>query len=42
LAEGQAGITDYFYHEFQPPDSAVASAVFGADHPAEEIRNQLF
>jgi penicillin-binding protein 1A len=42
LAEGQPGITDYFYHEFQPPDSAVASAVFGADHPAEEIRNQLF
>ena len=42
LADGQSGITDYFYHEFQPPDSAVASAVLGGEHPAEEIRNQLF
>jgi penicillin-binding protein 1A len=42
LADGQSGITDYFYQEFQPPDSAVASAVLGGEHPAEEIRNQLF
>ena len=42
VADGQAGITDFFYQEFQPPESAVASAVLGSDHPAEDVRNQLF
>ena len=42
LADGQAGITDYFYQEFQPPDSSIASAVLGGEHPVEDIRNQLF
>ena len=42
LADGQSGVTDYFYQEFQPPDSAIASAVLGGENPAEEIRNQLF
>ena len=42
VAEGQSGIPDFFYQEFPPPDSAVASAVFGGSSPAEEIRNQLF
>jgi penicillin-binding protein 1A len=41
-ADGQPGIADFFYQEFQPPENAVASAVLGGDNPSEEIRNQLF
>jgi penicillin-binding protein 1A len=41
VGDGQAGITDYFYHEFLPPDETAAgdSARSG---PSEEVRNQLF
>lgn len=43
VADGQAGIADFFYQEFQPPEGAVASAVLGgSESSAEEIRNQLF
>ena len=42
LADGQSGITDFFYQEFPPPDSAVASAVLGGENAADQIRNQLF
>jgi len=42
VADGQAGIPDFFYQEFLPPDGAVASAVLGGENPAEEIRNRLF
>ena len=42
VADGQAGISDFFYQEFQPPEGAIASAVLGGETPAEEIRNQLF
>jgi penicillin-binding protein 1A len=40
--DGQSGIADFFYQEFQPPDNSVASAVMGGDNPPEEVRNQLF
>lgn len=41
VGDGQAGVTDYFYHEFLPPDETAAgdSARSG---PSEEVRNQLF
>jgi penicillin-binding protein 1A len=42
VADGQSGMADFFYQEFQPPENAVASAVLGGDNPSEEIRNQLF
>ena len=42
VADGQAGISDFFYQEFLPPEGAIASAVLGGDTPAEEVRNQLF
>jgi penicillin-binding protein 1A len=42
LADGQSGITDFFYQEFPPPDSALASAVLGGENAADQIRNQLF
>lgn len=41
-ADGQSGIVDFFYQEFQPPENAVANAVLGSDSPPEEVRNQLF
>ena len=42
VADGQSGIVDFFYQEFQPPENAVASAVLGGEGASEEVRNQLF
>jgi penicillin-binding protein 1A len=40
--DGQPGIVDFFYQEFQPPENTMGSTVLGRDGPPEEIRNQLF
>jgi penicillin-binding protein 1A len=42
VADSQAGVLDFFYQEFQPPEAAMASAVLGDDARTEDIRNQLF
>lgn len=42
VADGQAGIMDFFYHEFPPPDESMLGSLFGAERQPEEIRNQLF
>ena len=42
VADGQSGVTDYFYQEFLPPEDGVASAGFGGGRPPEDVRNQLF
>jgi penicillin-binding protein 1A len=42
VADAQPGIVDYFYQEFVPPESGVASAVLGGGRSPEEIINQLF
>jgi penicillin-binding protein 1A len=42
VADGQSGMTDFFYQEFLPPEDGVASAGFGGGGPPEEVRNQLF
>jgi penicillin-binding protein 1A len=39
--ESQPGITDFFFHEFPPPDQALAGLP-GTGTAAEEVRNQLF
>lgn len=41
VGDGQAGVTDYFYHEFLPPDEASAGGLTRSG-PSEEVRNQLF
>lgn len=41
VGDGQAGVTDYFYHEFPPPDATAAGDATRSG-PSEEIRNQLF
>ena len=42
-AEGEAGVVDFFYQEFPPPEGAPAMGFPGnGERPAEEIRNQLF
>lgn len=41
VGDGQAGVTDYFYHEFLPPD-ATAAGDPARSGPSEEVRNQLF
>jgi hypothetical protein len=43
VADAQAGITDYFYQEFLPPEhETLIGGVMGGDRPREEVRNQLF
>lgn len=42
IADGLAGVMDYFYQEFPPPDESMLGSVLGAERPPEEIRNQLF
>ncbi|MEK6592196.1 MAG: penicillin-binding protein 1A [Pseudomonadota bacterium] len=39
--DGQGGVTDFFYHEFPPPEETVAGDL-ARDKPSEEVRNQLF
>ncbi len=42
-ADAQAGIVDYFYQEFLPPEhETLVGGVMGGDRPREEVRNQLF
>jgi penicillin-binding protein 1A len=41
VGDGQAGVSDYFYHEFLPPD-ATAAGDPARSGPSEEVRNQLF
>jgi penicillin-binding protein 1A len=41
--EGEAGIVDFFYQEFPPPEGGPSIGMpGGAERPAEEVRNQLF
>ncbi|HXF65618.1 MAG TPA: penicillin-binding protein 1A [Burkholderiales bacterium] len=43
VADGQAGIVDYFYHEFLPPEhETLVGGVLRGARPADEVRNQLF
>jgi len=43
VADAQAGIVDYFYQEFLPPEhETLIGGVMGGDRPSEEVRNQLF
>lgn len=42
VAEGQRGITDYFYQEFLPPERGSADGQFAGEKQPEEVRNQLF
>jgi penicillin-binding protein 1A len=43
VADAQAGVIDYFYNEFLPPEQeTLIGGVTGGDRPREEIRNQLF
>jgi penicillin-binding protein 1A len=43
VADAQAGIMDYFYNEFLPPEQeTLIGGVTGGDRPREDIRNQLF
>jgi len=43
IADTQAGIVDYFYQEFLPPEhETLIGGVTGGDRPREEVRNQLF
>lgn len=41
VGDGQAGVTDFFYHEFPPPDETAVGNL-ARDKPSEEVRNQLF
>jgi len=41
VGDGQPGVTDYFYHEFLPPDTTAAGDP-ARSGPSEEVRNQLF
>jgi penicillin-binding protein 1A len=40
--EGDAGLVDFFYQEFPPPDGAPLIGMPMGERPAEEVRNQLF
>jgi penicillin-binding protein 1A len=40
--DGEAGIVDFFYQEFPPPEGGPVIGMPGVDRPAEEVRNQLF
>ena len=43
VADAQAGVVDYFYQEFLPPEhETLVGGVMGGDRPREEVRNQLF
>jgi len=43
VADGQAGVVDYFYREFMPPEhETLVGGVLGSERPPEEARNQLF
>jgi len=43
VVEAQAGIVDYFYQEFLPPEhETLVGGVMGGDRPREEVHNQLF
>jgi penicillin-binding protein 1A len=43
IAEAEAGVVDYFYQEFLPPEhETLVGGVTGGDRPREEVRNQLF
>jgi penicillin-binding protein 1A len=43
VADAQAGIADYFYQEFLPPEhETLIGGVIGGDRPREEVHNQLF
>lgn len=43
VADAQAGIVDYFYQEFPPPEhETLLGGVMGGDRPPEDARNQLF
>jgi penicillin-binding protein 1A len=43
LADGSAGIVDYFYQEFLPPEEgAAAPRTVDSARPPEDVRNQLF
>lgn len=43
VAEAQAGIVDYFYQEFPPPEhETLVGGVMGGERPPEDARNQLF
>lgn len=41
VGDGQAGVADYFYHEYLPPDDTAAGNSTRSG-PSEEVRNQLF
>ena len=40
VGDGAAGVQDFFYQEFMPPEQGGGTAV--GEKPAEEVRNQLF
>lgn len=43
VADAQAGIVDYFYQEFPPPEhETLVGGVMGGERPPEDARNQLF
>ena len=43
IADTQAGVVDYFYQEFLPPEhETLIGGAIGGDRPREEVRNQLF
>lgn len=43
IADGSAGIADYFYQEFVPPEEGIAvPRAAGSARPLEDVRNQLF
>jgi penicillin-binding protein 1A len=43
VADAHAGIVDYFYQEFLPPEQeTLVGGVLGGERPREEVRNQLF
>ncbi len=43
IADAQAGVVDYFYQEFLPPEhETLVGGVTGGDRPRDEVRNQLF
>ncbi|MFN7086601.1 MAG: penicillin-binding protein 1A [Burkholderiales bacterium] len=42
VPDGQAGVVDYFYQEFPPPEHASPGGPIVGEKPPEEVRNPLF
>lgn len=42
VADGQPGVTDFFYQEFLPGASSAGGLAPDIERPPEEVRNQLF